>query len=430
MPEHAGQNQPIAAQALGTTAERMLVADVVPFWERSVDRRWGGYCLNHDASGRWLGPSEKFLVTQARTLWFFARLAREGLVSADGADVGYRFLRDHMWDRENGGFYWAVDHEGLEPTKPGKHLYGQASALYALCEHARATGDREVHELCRVLFGLIDRRAYDEVNPGYRESFTVDWQTPPAEELGYLGTVPDRKLFNTHLHLLEALTSLEQLGHADLMARRVDELIEVCSQAVVDKATGGCRDVFLSDWSPVPGSASDRVTYGHDLENIALLHAAAGALGGSSESLLQRSREICQHALTYGRDIDQGGFFASGRLGEPADRREKIYWVQAEALVGLLRMWQVTEEPLYLECLSQTLGWIDAKQVDRVGGDWHAVIATDGVASGNKAGRWKDPYHQARALLEVSALAGDSMRSPGGRRPGTYGAVAPPGLSR
>src|ERR1700730_9921194 len=116
MPQRTRPRQPIAAPELGSTAERILIADVIPFWERSVDRQTGGYRLNHDARGRWRGPAEKYLVTQARTLWSFARLTREGLASGDGADVGYRFMRDHMWDHENGGFYWAVDHEGAQPT--------------------------------------------------------------------------------------------------------------------------------------------------------------------------------------------------------------------------------------------------------------------------------------------------------------------------
>jgi mannobiose 2-epimerase len=123
------------------------------------------------------------------------------------------------------------------------------------------------------------------------------------------------------------------------------------------------------------------------------------------EELLQRCCKICQHTLTHGCDIELGGFFASGALGAPADRREKVYWVQAEALFGLLRLWELTGEPCYLESLRHTLDWVDGVQVDRAAGDWHGVIAPTGATSGNKADQWKDPYHQTRALLEVSALA-------------------------
>lgn len=405
MNRHTDPDHAVSPHGLGAVAQRILVTNVVPFWERSVDRQQGGYRLNHDANGQWRGPADKYLVTQARTLWYFSRLAREGLVSGEGADIGYRFMRGHMWDHENGGFYWAVDYEGARPTKPGKHLYGQAFALFALCEYALTTGQPEAGELCRFLFEIIDRRAYDQGQLGYRESFAVDWSQPSEHSVGHLGAPPDHKLFNTHLHLLEAITSFVQLNGDGLPRRRLDELIEVCGWCVVDEDTGGCRDEFLEDWSPLRGSEYDRASYGHDLENVALLLRAARLLGTVEEELLRRCCKICEHTLTHGCDIDYGGFFASGPLGEPADRREKVYWVQAEALFGLLRMWQLTREPGYLESLRHTLEWVDGAQVDRAGGDWHGVIAPTGATSGNKADQWKDPYHQTRALLEVSALA-------------------------
>jgi cellobiose epimerase len=392
-------------QVLGATARRILLDDVIPFWEGCVDWALGGYRLNHDAAGRWRGPAEKFLVTQARMLWFFARLARRGLEFREGAEAGYRFLRECMWDPRHGGFYWAVSNDGTHPTRPGKHLYGQAFALFALCEYARATSDPDVQELCDSTFHLIEVHAYDRHNLGYRESFTVGWEPTPQSELGYLDVPADRKLFNTHLHLLEAVTSLVKLSGEDLSRQRLRELIAICSECVIEERTGGCRDEFSADWRSASGHAGQRCSYGHDLENVALLQRAVAALGLADEHLLSRCRRICLHALTHGFDAERGGFFASGPLGRPADRREKIYWVQAEALFGLLRMWQATGERTYLDCLSQTLGWIEAVQVDRAGGDWHSVIGTNGAASGDKAGQWKDPYHQTRALLAVSELS-------------------------
>ena len=181
-------DQADSPSGLGDAAWRILVTDVVPFWDRSVDRQQGGYRLNHDANGQWRGPADKYLVTQARTLLILLRLAREGLVTGEGADIGYRFMRDHMWDHENGGFYWAVDYEGVRPTRPGKHLYGQAFALFALCEYRLTTGQPEAGELCRFLFEIIDQHAYDQGQLGYRESFAVDWCQPPEQHVGYPGS--------------------------------------------------------------------------------------------------------------------------------------------------------------------------------------------------------------------------------------------------
>ena len=57
------------------------------------------------------------------------------------ATHGYEFLRDRMWDRQFGGFYWEVDSSGRAATRPDKHTYGQAFGLYALTAYAVASGD-------------------------------------------------------------------------------------------------------------------------------------------------------------------------------------------------------------------------------------------------------------------------------------------------
>src|SRR5262249_44749281 len=57
--------------------EKLLVEDVIPFWlPGTIDRERGGYRLNHDVEGKWQGPADNAIVTQARNVWFFARLSR------------------------------------------------------------------------------------------------------------------------------------------------------------------------------------------------------------------------------------------------------------------------------------------------------------------------------------------------------------------
>ncbi|MGB9594904.1 MAG: hypothetical protein ACPL7B_01375, partial [Candidatus Poribacteria bacterium] len=57
--------------------ERVLKDNIIPFWyPQTIDKENGGYNLNHDIKGKWLGPSDKYIVTQARMVWFFSHLAR------------------------------------------------------------------------------------------------------------------------------------------------------------------------------------------------------------------------------------------------------------------------------------------------------------------------------------------------------------------
>ena len=54
------------------TLRQVLYENMLPFWyPQSIDKQHGGYRLNHDIQGVYQGDSPKYLVTQARMLWFF-----------------------------------------------------------------------------------------------------------------------------------------------------------------------------------------------------------------------------------------------------------------------------------------------------------------------------------------------------------------------
>jgi cellobiose epimerase len=394
---------------------RILNENIVSFWHPGVlDREGGGYHLNHDVHGKWLGPSPRTLVTQSRTVWFFSRLYNTGLGKQEHLDAaahGYRFLRDVMWDREHGGFFWEVDPAG-NPTRPAKHLYAQSFGLYALSEYAMASRDPEALDLARRLFAILDYHAYDRQHGGYLEFFQSDW-SPLKEELqGYMSADPSTKLMNTHLHLMEAFTTYYRASRDPLARERLVELIFIQSNAVVRKDIGACTDRYARDWTPLRGGFFDRVSYGHDVENVWLLMDACDAAGISNGPLMDLYRTLFAYSLKYGYDDQQGGFYDSGRFNQPADRKAKVWWTQAEALVAALRMHRMTGEQRYLDVFDQTLEWVRRHQVDWENGDWHANIGEDGKPSGQKAGPWKSPYHNGRAMIECLLLLSQPVRQP------------------
>jgi mannobiose 2-epimerase len=388
--------------------EKMLKENLLPFWlPGTLDTEHGGYRLNHDGAGTYQGPADKHLVTQARNVWFFARLSMAkhgGEEHLRAARHGYEFLKDRLWDKESGGFYWAVSADGTEPTKPEKHLYGQSFGLYALAEYGVAAGDRAALDLARELFGLLEAKAHDPIYGGYRESFRRDWSPAPPDAMTYMAVPAGVKLMNTHLHLMEALTAFYRATGDPLVKERLTELLLIQSNAVVRKDLGACTDKYRPDWTPLRGPEYDRISYGHDIENVWLLMDAAQALGISAWTLADCYRTLFDYSLRHGFDAERGGFFNAGPIGGPADRREKVWWVQAECLVSALRMFNLTGDRVYYDCFAKTLGWIDKHQVDWEKGDWHAEISAEGQPSGQKAGPWKSAYHNGRAILESMAV--------------------------
>lgn len=390
-----------------STLERILMENIVPFWyPRVIDSKNGGYRLHHDGQGKWLGPADKGLVTQARTVWFFARLYNDGYgteAHLEAARHGFEFLRERMWDREFGGFFWSVDDAGKVATRPHKHLYAQGFALYALAEYIRATQDSSAVRLARDFFALLEEQAYDQEFGGYQEWFRRDWAPGPTK-VAYMGNTPGGKLMNTHLHLMEPFTTYYLVTGDELVRERLLELIAVQSNAVVRKDLGVCTDKYERDWTPILAPQFARVSYGHDIENVWLLVQACDAAGLHNGPLMDLYRQLMAYSLEYGFDHEKGGFYDAGNFNEPADSRNKVWWTQAEGLVATLYMYYLTGEEPYWLAFAKSLDWIDRHQVDWENGDWHASIGEDGTVSGGKANAWKSPYHNGRAMFECLQL--------------------------
>jgi mannobiose 2-epimerase len=388
--------------------ERILKENIVSFWlSKSLDKKSGGYTINFGPKGEPKGPGTKMIVTQARQVWLFSRLAHEGYGSKeylDAADLGYRFLIDKMWDQKHGGFYWEVDATGTQKLKPKKHLYGQSFALYAISEYYLASGKKDVLDFALKFFNLLESRSHDKTYGGYTEFFNEDWTTPPADEISYMGSTPGLKLMNTHLHLLEAMTTFYRASKLPLARERLIELINIETSAVVRKELAACTDKYDRDWKPRLEGNYSTVSYGHDIENVWLLIDACDTAGISNYPFLDLYRSLWAYSLKYGYDDDKGGFFYTGRFNQLANNRNKEWWVEAEAIVSSLQMYRLTKDPKYLSIFEQTYNFIEKHQVDWETGEWHATISPDGRPQGDKAQPWKAGYHNGRSMIECVKL--------------------------
>jgi len=398
--------------------EKVLLENIASFWyPKSLDRVNGGYTINFGPKGEAKGPGTKMIVTQARNVWFFARLARAGYGGKEyieAAEHGYRFLKEKMWDSKNGGFYWEVDAAGSEKLKPRKHLYGQSFALYAISEYYLATERKDVLDFAVRFFELLEEKSHDKIYGGYIEFFNEDWTPVPAGETSYMGTPAGMKLMNTHLHLMEAMTTFYRACKQDshfarisqngvplpLARERLLELINIESNAVVRKEIGACTDKYERDWTPRLEAAYARVSYGHDIENIWLLIDACDAAGVSNYPFGDLYRKLFDYSYKYGYDQGAGGFYDSGLFNQPADRLTKVWWVQAEAVVSALYMHRLTGDPKYLDVFEQTYDYIEKNIVDWQFGEWHANVTPRGAVQGDKANIWKAGYHSGRAMIE------------------------------
>ncbi|MCK5206991.1 MAG: AGE family epimerase/isomerase, partial [Cyclobacteriaceae bacterium] len=122
--------------------EQVLNEHTLQLWyPRVIDQNNGGYYSNYSYDWTKENNQNKFIVTQARHVWTLSKAFEfypERTEYQDYANHGYEFLRDHMWDKEYGGFYQLVDSTGQVPDGEysfEKKLYGNSFAIYGLAAY-------------------------------------------------------------------------------------------------------------------------------------------------------------------------------------------------------------------------------------------------------------------------------------------------------
>ena len=397
--------------AAADKCESLLQTSIVDFYlPHCVDKTNGGYFESLDADGKFGKSEYKFLTLQARQLWFFCQLVKNDIQkeqSLAAAKSGYEFLQAHFLDKEHGGYYSRVTMEGGE-FDTRKHIYLNAFAMYALAAYYNATGDGEALAAALNLFETFEQKAYDKKNGGYKEFFYADWKmiTDPNEPkfVGEVGT----KTYNSHLHIMEAFTELYRAAPSDVLRDRIAELI-VINTATVKHPDRACNiDGWTNDWQMIQRESNLRASYGHDVECAWLVFDAARAIGWSVKPFENWAVATVDHSIKFGFDGEHGGFYYSGPLGEKSDDTKKEWWTQAEALVSMLEMYQLTGDKKYLDLFTRTFAFVEQHLIvpEDQGGGWWATRNADGSPGTNisRTSTWHGAYHNGRAMIQCRDL--------------------------
>jgi mannose/cellobiose epimerase-like protein (N-acyl-D-glucosamine 2-epimerase family) len=100
-----------------------------------------------------------------------------------------------------------------------------------------------------------------------------------------------------------------------------------------------------------------------------------------------------------------GGFFEEGPVDAPATKLEKRWWIQAEAIANLFRLYTHRPKRVTLDQLEPTLNWVERYQHDPNEGEWYWSVMPDGRLgphSDVKSEKRKSSYHLVRGMLFTS----------------------------
>lgn len=398
---------------LSQKIEQHLEQKILPFWLNLKDQEHGGFYggLSYDLQ---LEPQAvKGCILNSRILWSFANayLFKSEPQYLEAADHAYRFMVEHCFDHTYGGIYWSMNYDGTVSDST-KHTYNQAFAIYALSSYYAATGKTEALDHAFALYEVIERKCKDE--RGYLESFNYKFEPEDNSKLSENGVMAVRTM-NTLLHVFEAYTELYRVlkaaatnNQGELNERKLEVralqvkhnlyyMLDLIATKIYNPHLERQEVFFDDNWN----SLIDLHSYGHDIETSWLVDRCLDVLDDQYYTAKIRpivnalAQKIYEHAY---RDHSLLNECERG-----VDNCTRVWWVQAEAVVGFLNAYHNTQEDKFLEAAADIYHYIETTMTDlRPGSEWYWSIGPDGTPDHKPIVEpWKCPYHNSRMCYEA-----------------------------
>ncbi|MBQ9610771.1 MAG: AGE family epimerase/isomerase [Lachnospiraceae bacterium] len=375
-----------------------LTNQLIPFWNNLKDNKYGGYYgyVDHDLK---IHPEkEKGVILNNRILWFYSNaytLLKDSTL-LDYAEHAYKFLTGQCIDSQYGGVYWSLNYDGT-PLDDSKHTYNQAFAIYALSSYYEASGDKKSIEAAYDIFNIIETKCRDK--DGYLEAFDREFNPASNEKLSENGVMAERTM-NTLLHVMEAYTELYRVDKKDEVKKHLLEILSIFKSKIYDADKKMDKVFFDIDYN----SIIDLHSYGHDIETSWLLYRTAEILDDPDIT-----REIKAISLNLAKTIsdiavDTSVYALNNECENSKVDTQKIWWVQAESVIGFYNAYQLQPEQENYKLLSEKIWkYINTHIIDSRSGEWFESIRPDGTVNETQAmvQPWKCPYHNGRMCMEM-----------------------------
>ena len=374
--------------------------NILNYWcNNTLDNEYGGFFGRIDHFNKVIPKASKGIILNTRILWSFSAASNHFKTNEykDICDRSFQYLKTYFNDETYKGVYWELDYLG-EPKNKRKQVYAQAFAIYALSEYFKYSKNQEAKNWAIELFEQLENHAKDNEKVGYFEAFDSQWGAIKDKRLSEKD-MNASKTMNTHLHLLEAYTSLLSIYENNKVRSSLKELIVIFLGKFLNAQNH--YDLFFDeDWKKL----SNTVSYGHDIETAWLLIEAAKKVG--DKELLKQTEisaiNIANTFLNEAIDID-GAIMNEKNLNTGVLDTDRHWWPQVEALIGLNYTYKLKNDPKFIDHSLKIWEFIKKYFIDSKNGEWFFRVDKNGkvYTEEDKVSMWKAPYHVTRACIKL-----------------------------
>ncbi|MCE5347931.1 MAG: AGE family epimerase/isomerase [Bacteroidales bacterium] len=376
----------------GNYWKEQALTDIIPFWSKySQDTISGAFITNLDSIWLPFGSSDKYPSMISRHLFSYSVAYllsgdEENLIIAHNT---VKWLLDHAWDKEYGGWFDALDEKG-NPVQMTKNTFVQVYTITGLAMYYFVTHDSTVLKYIDKSNELLETKVWDYNAGGYFNMMNRDWSVSDSN-----------KSFSSQITPVSGyLIYLYQATRDPKYLKQINKILEVTINNMVDKESGWVLESFDKNWKYLPGKEDEtEINIGHNIETSWMLLRDYLITGNLNH--LNSAKSLSQKINKYGLLQDKDFWLSNiGRTPLLAFRPDTYWWVQAYGNMFDLYLYHISGEKKYLNEFQGGAVFWDSAFMDKIHGDTYLGVDTAGaIIDGKKATQFKTSYHSMEHCL-------------------------------
>ncbi|MEO8852568.1 MAG: AGE family epimerase/isomerase [Ginsengibacter sp.] len=364
--------------------KNQLLNNTIPFWfPKSIDEEFGGFLLMRDRDGTLL-DDDKAVWIQGRATWLLATLyntVEKRQEWLDGAKKGVDFLLNHCFDSD-GQMFFHVTREG-KPIRKRRYFFSETFAVIAFAAYAKASGDEEMANKARDLFGKC-----------------VDYSTGELKLAPKFSDGRPSKGIGVPMIMMNTAQQLRETIGDPRCDKWIEKWIKEIETYFVKDDIKCVMEQVAPDGSIIDHIDGRTLNPGHAIEGAwFILHEAK--YRNNDPHLIDLGCRILDYMWERGWDKEYGGIlYFRDVYNKPVQeywQDMKFWWPQNEAIIATLLAFTITGNEKYKQWHQKINDYAYTKFHDKEFGEWLGYLHRDGtVAQPTKGNLFKGPFHLPR----------------------------------